>query len=216
MTWGNMISDHMTWHEVTWYQMIWKPAGISIMVSEPFFHRFVSLFHFHASNHYFFSQIFSLHSSLITHQRNLVSENGHRENNQQNGNSKKNSDTDDLFSAEKTKQTGYVPPLIDSHSVPQNKFLFNEEKPTGISEGWLEKKKSSKMFSMGAEWQRRWLYSPLNFILLCHVVSCSVMSSRSSLFRVVLLCDDDTFMLLCGMVHFNDDVSSALVWCGMV
>ena len=99
--------------------------------------------------------LFTLHSSLITHQGKLVSENGHRGNNQQNGNSKKNSDTDDLFSAEKTKQTGYVPPLIDSHSVPQNKFLFNEEKPTGISEGWLEKKKSSKMFSMGAEWQRR-------------------------------------------------------------
>lgn len=63
----------------------------------------------------------------------------------------KNNDGDELFNPEKTRQTGYVPPLIKSNPVIQD----NDEKPSGISEGWLEKKKSSKMFSMGAEWQKR-------------------------------------------------------------
>ena len=65
-------------------------------------------------------------------------------------------DSEDLLPS-----AGYVPPLVHPSAGPiglpagGSKALFSEEKPTGITEGWLEKKKSSKMFSMGAEWQKR-------------------------------------------------------------
>jgi hypothetical protein len=63
----------------------------------------------------------------------------------------KSTDHDDIFNAQNTRNTGYVPPLISTGPLKQ----IHDEKPTGITEGWLEKKKSSKMFSMGPEWQKR-------------------------------------------------------------
>lgn len=63
----------------------------------------------------------------------------------------KSTDHDDIFNAQNTRNTGYVPPLISTGPSKQ----IHDEKPTGITEGWLEKKKSSKMFSMGPEWQKR-------------------------------------------------------------
>jgi hypothetical protein len=63
----------------------------------------------------------------------------------------KSTDHDDIFNSQNTRNTGYVPPLISTGPSKQ----IHDEKPTGITEGWLEKKKSSKMFSMGPEWQKR-------------------------------------------------------------
>jgi hypothetical protein len=63
----------------------------------------------------------------------------------------RSADHDDIFNAQNTRNTGYIPPLIPTGPVKQ----IHDEKPTGITEGWLEKKKSSKMFSMGPEWQKR-------------------------------------------------------------
>ena len=57
-----------------------------------------------------------------------------------------------MFDPQNTRNTGYVPPLI---TAPGGRHPYPDQKPNGITEGWLEKKKSSKIFSMGPEWQKR-------------------------------------------------------------
>ena len=67
--------------------------------------------------------------------------------NKADANTSTSADHGDIFNHRNTLITGYVPPLITTRTVL--------EKPTGITEGWLEKKKSSKMFSVGPAWQKR-------------------------------------------------------------
>lgn len=55
-----------------------------------------------------------------------------------------------MLDSQNTRDTGYVPPTI---ALPRSSYT--DQKPNGITEGWLEKKRSSKIFSMGPEWQKR-------------------------------------------------------------
>lgn len=83
--------------------------------------------------------IFLLFLSQYLHHKNPM--------NRADANTSTSADKGDIFNSRNTIITGYVPPSISGRTAL--------EKPTGITEGWLEKKKSSKMFSVGPAWQKR-------------------------------------------------------------